>query len=337
MKTNITDKVQNESPQKSWWNNPLVGDKSLIAMIKNFWRSKFLQMNVPETSVKLYQDSLRQLRNIAAIAKTIDNAKFTSKEFMNFVVINAAIKNDQDEYKGLRSSIELLRVALETKDCFLKIEATESRYHSYSQQEFYDYILELLQQNIETEEFKKLVQKQLAEVITKVKTEEGKAALQAYVNQLDILSADVLGLKLLYLFKQYDLSNFALLRTVAEIADSFYDKNLDTLKEFSLVVQVNAQMFLKLGQVIQVPTAKNVPNTYALMLRYIALRNRHQKSFGQFQQLISILKDWLRFYEPILAISQAYPPGEYKQPTVFQEEIPGLNLYNKYQKYIDAI
>lgn len=121
---------------------------------------------------------------------------------------------------------------------------------------------------------------------------------------------------------------------MGEIADSFYDKDLDSLKEFMVVVQVNADIFLKLGQIIQVPQKKNVPETYAITLQYIALRNRHQNSFAQFQQLLGLLKQWENFYNPIMAIAKEYPPSEYKQPDIFKADIPGLEIYNKYQTHL---
>lgn len=328
------DPVLDKSQEKSL--NP-------IKMVTNFfkWMKDSLseaivtQAEIPETSVQVYMDSISQLRNISAIARTIDDVKFSSREFMAFVRINSQVKNNKGEYEGLESSIDLLRVAFETKDCFAKIEATESRFHSYSQQEYYDYTMELLENDTDKEEFKKLVQEELIKIIPKVKSEEGQTALQSYLNQLEILSEDQLGLKLLYLFKQSDLSNFALLRNVGKIADTFYDKKLDDLRDFILIVQVKSESFLKLGEIIQIPKEKNNPDTYALILQYIALNNRYQKSFAQFQQLLLLLKDWQKFFVPIETLFRQYPEDEYKYPKVLKQEIPGLDLYNKYKEQID--
>jgi hypothetical protein len=303
-------------------------------MIRDLWRETFVRQEVPETSIAIYKNYLRELGNISAVAKAMDNSKFSDREFINFVKINAAVNNDQGEYEGLKNSINLLRVALETEECFLKIEATETRYHGYSQQEFYDYVMELLEKQVGKNEFKELVQKKLTTVMAKTKTKEGQAALQSYINQLDILAKDELGLRLLYLFKKNDLSSLSLLRKVAEIADTFYDKDLNFLKEFTGIVQVQLQIFLKLGEIIKLPRAKNVPSTSALILQYIALRNRHQKSLARFQQLISLLQDWLKFYAPIVGIISEYPASKYKQPPIFAQDIPGLDLYNKYQEFI---
>ena len=317
----------------SWWNRPLIGDKSFVQWLQDVVKRAFKQ-EVPSATVDLYRHSFTQLKNMSAIIRTLDNEKFSSQEFIQFLMLNRQFEQETGVFEGLKHSIELLRVALETKESFLKIEATELRYRSFSQQEFYDYIYDLLKQDLEVEKFQNAVQRELNDVIPKIKSDEGKAAIQSYVNELDIVCKDKLGLKLLFLFKQYDLSNFALLRTVAEIADSFYEKDLDTLKEFRVVVQVNVDIFLKLGQIIQVPQRKNEPETYAMILQYIALRNRHSKSFAQFQQLLSLLREWHKHYGPLLTILQEYPPREYKQPPIFKEPIPALEIFNKYENYV---
>ncbi|WPF89146.1 hypothetical protein WEU38_02370 [Cyanobacterium aponinum AL20118] len=322
-----------QTPTQPWWNRPLLGNQSLLQWLKTVLSFQSKQ-EIPESTIQLYTNSFGQLKNIAAIARTIDKEKFTSKEFINFLMLNRQFESNAGAYEGLRNSIELLRVALETKESFLKIEATETRYRSFSQQEFYDYVYNLLVKDMEVAQFQEAIQKQLVRVIPKIKSDEGKAAIQSYVNHLETVCKDKLGLKLLYLFKQYDMSNFSLLRTVGEIADSFYDKDLDSLKEFMVVVQVNADIFLKLGQIIQVPQKKNVPETYAITLQYIALRNRHQNSFAQFQQLLGLLRQWENFYNPIIAIAKEYPPSEYKQPDIFKADIPGLEIYNKYQTHL---
>jgi hypothetical protein len=122
---------------------------------------------------------------------------------------------------------------------------------------------------------------------------------------------------------------------VAEIADSFYDRNLDSLKEFKIVVQAQAELFFKLGEIIRVPKQRNIPETYAIILQYIALRNRHSTAFGQFKQLLNLLKQWQKFYKPMLSILEEYPPSDYKQPPLFKDPIPALEIYQKYGSHLD--
>jgi hypothetical protein len=334
--TNSFDRNNGEIQNPSWYNRPLWGNQSFLSWFQSLVnRVVTRKEDIPESTIALYNNSFSSLKNISALVRTMDNEKFSSREFVTFLNLHRQFESNVGAYEGLKYSIDLLRVALETKESFLKIEATETRYRSYSQQEFYEYVYEYLQQDLSSEDFQELIQRQMNEIMPKIKTDEGKAAIQSYANQLDIVCKDKLGLKLLFLFKQYDLSNFALLRTVSEIADTFYDKDLDSIKEFMVVVQLNAELFLKLGQIIQVPISKNKPDTYAVMLQYIALKNRHQKSYGQFQQLIELLNQWQRFYHSLITIRQQYPFQEYKQPAIFKEEIPCLNIYEKYQSHVE--
>ena len=317
----------------SWWNRPLWGEQSFMEWLSSSFQ-KMKKEEIPEPTVALYRDLFTQLKNIGAMIKSVDNEKFSGKEFVKFLTLNREFEEQTGSFEGLRHSIDLLRVALETKDSFLKIEATETRYRSFSQQEFYNYIFDLLEKDLETDEFKKKAQRFSLEIIPKIRSEEGKVAIQSYLNQLDIVAKDKLGLKLLYYFKQYELTDFSLLNTVADIADSFYDKNLDSMKEFMVVVQVNSEIFLKLGQIIQVPKSKNIPDTYAVILYYIALKNRHGKSFGQFQQLLKLVRQWQKPYNSLIAILEGYPAEEYQQPPMFKENIPAIEYFNKYESYL---
>ena len=142
----------------------------------------------------MYRDLFTQLKNIGAMVRSVDSQKFTSKEFIKFVTLNREFESETGDFEGLKHSIELLRVALETKDSFLKIEATETRYRSFSQQEFYNYVFELLEKDLEVEKFQKYVQRKALEITPKIKSEEGQVAIQSYVNQLDIVCKDKLGL-----------------------------------------------------------------------------------------------------------------------------------------------
>lgn len=60
----------------------------------------------------------------------------------------------------------------------------------------------------------------------------------------------------------------------------------------------------------------------------------YTNSFTQFQQLLGLLKQWENFYNPIMAIAKEHPPREYKQLDIFKADIPGLEIYNKYQTHL---
>lgn len=66
----------------------------------------------------------------------------------------------------------------------------------------------------------------LAELLLLLKTEEGRVALQTYVKELDKVSQNPLGLKLLLLFKQYNFDDFSTLRSVSTTINQLGNEDL---------------------------------------------------------------------------------------------------------------
>lgn len=168
-----------------------------------------------------------------------------------------------------------------------------------------------------------------------MRTEEGRTALQSYLKELYTLSEHELGLKLLSLFKQYQLTDFSVLKTISDIVDSLEKKDLHDLKGLVVTVKVNYEVFEKLGQIIGVPRSKSEPNTYGKIIQYIGLTYKYQTSYSKFQELVVLLSEWQKHYQSVIGVRQEYPVGEYKQPKDFAQEIPGMNLYLKYKNYLD--
>ena len=44
------------------------------------------------------------------------------------------------------------------------------------------------------------------------------------------------------------------------------------------------------------------------------------------------MRRWHPIYKAIISIRSQYPPSEYRQPKVFQQPIPGENIYLKYKR-----
>jgi len=145
MDTNLKDRNVKQVSAESWYSRPLWGNQSFLAWFQSLFASK---QEIPETTQAIYRDCLNSLKNITTMAKAIDDNKFNSGEFVKFLMINRQFEQNIGAYEGLKDSVDLLKIALETKESFLKIEATETRYRSYAQQEFYEYVLDLLQKKI---------------------------------------------------------------------------------------------------------------------------------------------------------------------------------------------
>ncbi|MEB3310664.1 MAG: hypothetical protein VKJ02_10560 [Snowella sp.] len=327
-RTTLTPEMTHRSPKK-WWQRGLIG--KWIAKILGLFKKR---EEISESSLFLHNRAMTDLKVFGKNAQIIDNEKFGNDEFLIFVKIKYLLNKSIGEYADLLPSIRLLQVAIEAKDSFIAIYQTELLYRSSTQQEFYQYTEGLLKsyENIDT--FRDNVQVQLAGALSQTKTEEGRIALNGYSKHLDKLSEDALGLKLLSLFKAYQLADYSVLRQISDLIQGLDKYNLQDYKSLVSLVIANYTPFEKLRKIIRVSDRNHNPETYARMVQYIGLNYRHGLSYLKFDELMGVLKRWYRPYQTVIGIRSEHPPHQYKQPPEFSQELIGEEVYLKYVKWL---
>jgi hypothetical protein len=269
------------------------------------------------------------------IAKAIDKAEFRDPEFLFFIDVKNRFLKGIDEYRGLNHSLRLLRVAVDAQNSFLNIEQIELIYRGKSQQEFYSLVFDLLSRNVTTHYFYQKVREKFAEVLPQIRTKKGQKALHAYMQALDALAKqDQLGLKLLFLFKKHHLTDYSILRRISEMISVLKNQEIRDINILIQMVNRNYYIFEHLGKIIGVPPTRSNAKTYGLMLQYLVLRHKYQKSYIHFEKLLRILKDWGKCYTVIQDIRQQHPLLKYKQPTEFKVKLQGLSVYQAYKPYL---
>ncbi|EAZ89264.1 hypothetical protein [Crocosphaera chwakensis] len=325
--TSLSPESHKDAP---WWNRSVIGEDSLVEDLLG----KFSKQEVSESALFLHNREMTDLRVFAKTAETIDNDKFGQEEFLIFVKMQYLLRKGLHEYQGLYESLQLLKVAIDAKDCFISIDQTELRYRGTKQQEFYNFVERLLLDHENAVTFREQVQMRLADLLPQIKTEEGRTALQNYAKYLDQLSDNELGLKLLSLFKTYQLADYSILRIISNLIQSLGKKDLLDFKGLVSLVRVNYGLFEKLRDIIGLSERQSTPETYGLMIQFIALANRHGISHMKFDDLIKVMQKWYKPYQAVIGIRQEHPPSEYKQPKEFKEAIPGIEIYEKYRKWL---
>ncbi|MGK7946226.1 MAG: hypothetical protein AB4058_17330 [Microcystaceae cyanobacterium] len=330
--TKITEQTltQNKdaTTKEGWWHTPVTEVGNVITSL--FSRSP--QKEISEEVMLLHNRDMIDVRVFAKTAEAIDNDKFCKAEFLHYVRQRYSVNKGINGYEGLKDSIELLQVAIEAKDSFIAIDQTESKYRSSIQQKLYRCVEEQLAASVSKDVFHKIVFDKLEEILPKIKTEEGKKALQDYAGHLARLSENQLGLKLLSLFKTYQLADYSVLQIISQILQKLSKQ--DTLNEDNLlkIVKVNYPIFIKLRRIIGLSPVQSTPETYTKILNYIGLSYRHALSYHQFDQLLQVMRQWVKPYYVVDGIRKEHPPRDYTQPKEFAEQIPGLALYMKYKK-----
>lgn len=298
--------------------------------------SKLTKQAIPDNIRFIHSRSLGELKELGKTLNSIDHDKFSSEEFRLFLKIKMALENGDNEYQKIHNSVKLLEAALAAQASYLSLEQTELRFRSTKQQEFYNFVFNLLlSENLDKTKFRDSTKKKLSEVLPLLNTEEGRSALHSYLKDLNTLSEHEFGLKLLALFKQYNLTDFSILKSVAETVNQLERKNLFDLKSLNVLVMVNYDVFEKLGPILGLSTMECTPETFARMLQYLGLMQRHAVSFSKFQDLMKILQKWFKPYHSVITIREEYPLKKYHQPGEFTEELAGVNIYKKYQSYVE--
>ncbi len=308
--------------------------KGLGGVFKSNIEEKFGKPKVPGGSVILHNRAFKEITVIGNNAEKINDEKFGNEEFKQLIMFNINVVKETEGYPELNSSVELLKAAIIAQKSFLKLESTELRYRSRKQQEFYNYVADNLVEDIDKEAFAEQVKKKQAEVLPLINTEEGKEAIDAYVKEINVLSQYSLGLKLLALFKKYELQDFSILKKVSDVVESLQAKELLSPQDLISSVLEHYEAFEKLAPILGISEAENTAKAYARVLQILGLMNRHGKSYIQFEQLVELLKRWEKTYKNIAMVRQEYTSEQYQIPQEFEADIPGINVYQKYAKYL---
>ncbi|WP_373479398.1 hypothetical protein [Geminocystis sp.] len=328
--------MENSKSQKNlepWWNKPLWGDRSMLEKIESIIHKE--HDKIPQEVIDHHQAVLAEIKLLAPIARALDSDKFTESDFLDFVKVSNLFAKEVGEYKGLRNYVALFRVAVEAKNSFLTIEQIELSYRSSKQQEFYNYVLTLLEKQLSPAKFITLLEAKLAQILPDISTEEGKNAINIYADTLKTVARqDELGLRLIFLFKKYQLEDFSLLRVISDMVEYLLGRDLRDFQDIVILVKANEKKFQQLGKIIELPIEKTSYEDYARMLQYIALKQKHQNSYLQFQRLLEILTQWFHFYLIIQDLREHYPESQFEAPSEFKQSISGLEIYLKYKSVL---
>jgi hypothetical protein len=310
-------------------------DKQLMAFIglESITMGTSGKPKVPNESVFLHNRLLQEIEKLAGRLQHLDNTKFTEAEFLKFLHWESNINKGKNEYKDLREPIQLLQVGLGAKNSFLALEQAEFRYRGSRQQEFYNYITQLLEQNLTKDKFKSEVEFKLTETLPTLMTEEGQQALISYSQELYKLAETNLALKLMLLFRQYKSQNYSIFKSIADVIEKTGEKNLLDPKIITSLVSFHFDDFEKVSKIIGLSRQYTTVDTYTKILQYLGLASRHSRDYYEFQELISIIKQWQKPYQSLTHIRQQYNSREYDLPKDFTQPIPGEKVVKKYHEF----
>jgi hypothetical protein len=287
-------------------------------------------------SLFLHDRELQRLEDLHQKIVGINDERLSNQEFLVYAKIKISIEQGQNEHKALQHTATLLQVGLASQNSFLKISQVEAQFFSSKQQELYRFIMDQIHVEQSLEAFKAAVQEELSRILPLLNTEAGKTAMQSYFDEINKIANHELGLELFARFKERDLTDFSILKTVADITNTINKQNLFKLPTIHSMVIDKFHIFEKLGPVLDIKTEDNLPETHARILQFMGLQEKYAHSFIKFTELLLILKEWEKSYTSIVNIRQSFDPEKYKIPQEFSKVIAGGDIYKKYRSFIPA-
>lgn len=324
------------SLKKSWWQKGIFSAETQFGRWFQRTFGRYFQGKdlVSESSIFLHQRAMDEISLLGKNAEILDNEKFGNKEFLVLVKLRYLLARGVGSYKGLNNSVELLQAAIDAKDSFITIDQAEHRFRGTKQQDLYKFTDDLLEAFATTQEFRQAVNERFSKAIPNIQTEEGRVAMEGYSTHLNRLSEKPLGLKLLSLFKAYHLADYSILRQISDLVYGLNKSDLHNHETLIPLVKKNYPAFEKLGEIISLSKDRSDPETFAKMTQVLALNYKYRVSFGQFEDLLGIMKRWYRPYQTVISIREDHPPQQYRQPPEFHELIPGEKTYLKYRGWL---
>ncbi|QHU98876.1 hypothetical protein BWK47_01150 [Synechocystis sp. CACIAM 05] len=328
---------QSNKTNKPWWKRGIFSSDNAFGRWLQKILNKFLRTKetVPEEALFAHHQAAMEISVFGKSMDVLHKEDFLrNEEFCILVKLRYLLDNGIEEYAGINESIQLLKASIEAKDSFVIIDQTESRFRGGKQQQFYQFVEGLLTDFVSTEDFQDRLSQQLRETLTQIKTQEGQVALRNYTEQLQKLAERPLALKLLSLFKSYNLADYSLLRQISELVQQLSKKDVRDYQSLKPLIVANYRTFESLGKIISLPPQRSNPDTFMRMTQVLVLEYKYQLPFVQLANLLMVIKRWYQPYQNIIAVREQYPPHRYEQPPDFQTSIPGEAIFLKYKTWL---
>jgi hypothetical protein len=190
----------------------------------------------------------------------------------------------------------------------------------------------LLAECPDRDSFHLLLQEKIEESFSLIVSEAGRLKLYEYFQAIKNMIGDDCGLTLLSLFKYFQSNHFSILTQVSSLIDSIDSEGDNPEKSIPKLVLDNYDIIVQLQPILALPESSLHADTLTRILQYIVFDRRYHLAFYKFEESITLLREWYLSYQVIEGIRQEHPPTQYRQPKNFSEPIPGLELYQKYEK-----
>lgn len=330
-----TELILEEELNKPWWNRPLLGKKTLTDYIF----SPYTKFNIPQDILFHYNSALEKLENTAITLKALLNDKFTERDFLTYGRIQGYLdRYCQQKQHYFVIGKEFFTTLLDNLDTLLILKEIEAEYNNLVFLEFYQYSLNLIQQQGNKLIFQEKLRKSIPSFTKQLNEEKEQKIIKVYMKYLFMVSeVDNLS-KIFCLLKTNELEYWDLLKKIKDFINYNKVHNIEDLKPFVLLVKSDDNLFREIATKFIKIKKDDTEDflTIARILQYVALSYKYEVFYSQFQLFLSYLSKWEKTYYYILHLKNKYPSNEYNYPSNFKVKLTGFDIYKTYYDYLDS-
>jgi len=331
MNTQLTIDEKTDQP---WWNRPLVGDKSLF----DYCFKQYSRIQICPEIVSLHDYHLEKLENLSVTLKALFNQKFTYSDFLIYARLEGYFqKFCQSKKHYFLVGKEFFKTILDNLDHLKSIVKIETKYRNTILVNFYHSVYDLVKKN----HHKLIVQEKLIKLHYQIKQQlkdaKDSQIIDNYLGHFISISEVENLLYFFDLLKVNNLTNWDVFYKIKNFVVETENEMIEDVKPFLLFTNTEAEFLNAIAsKIIKIKEDDETKLiNIAKILQYIALGDKYEHLYSQFELFLKCLSKWEKIYYDIISLRKNYPINQFIIPPSFKAKLSGFEIYKSYHDYLN--
>lgn len=328
-----TELVIEEKTDQPWWNRPLIGDKPLI----NYILRQFSRSHIGPEIISLHDYYLEKLETISVTLKALFNHKFIYSDFLIYARLEGYFqKYCQTKKHYFLVGKEFFKTILDNLNHLKSISKIEAKYDNPSLINFYNSVYQLIKENHHKLIFQEKLVKLHYNVSKEIINQEDKKIVDSYLGHIIAISEVENLLYFLDLLKVNNLTDWHLFTKIKNFIKETEYEVIEDMKPFLLFATMEKDFLILIAnKIIKIKEDDETKLVnMAKIFQYIALGDKYDNLYKQFELFLKCLSKWEKVYYHIVSIRKNYPVSQFIIPPSFKVKLPGFELYKSYHDYL---
>ncbi|WP_330204542.1 hypothetical protein [Cyanobacterium sp. Dongsha4] len=324
-----------EKTDKPWWNRPLIGDKPLV----DYLFKQYSRTHICPEIISLHDYHLEKLESISVTLKALFNQKFTYSDFLIYARLEGYFqKYCQTKKHYFLIGKEFFRIILDNLDNLKSIIKIETKYQNPLLLIFYDSVYQLIKENHHKLIFQEKLIKLHYGFKDQLKETKERKIIDNYLACFISISEVENLLYFFDLLRVNNLTNWDHFTRISNFIEETKIGMIEDIKPFLLFTKSEQEFLIEIAnKIIKIKEddeSKLV--NIAKIFQYIALVDKYEHLYSQFQLFLRCLSKWEKIYYDIVNLRKNYPIHQFIIPPSFKVKLPGFEIYKSYHDYLDS-